>query len=73
MNSSGHTEHPTCSPSPPASSAELLISAITIHELEHGVLLMERPEPAQGALLRAWLDGLVELWLRECKAVCRWR
>ena len=37
-------------------SAELFISAITIHELEHGVLLMERSDPAQGAVLRAWLD-----------------
>ncbi len=37
-------------------SAELFISAITIHELEHGVLLRERFDPAQGVLLRAWLD-----------------
>jgi toxin FitB len=41
------------------SSAELFISAITIHELEHGVLLVERSDPAQGALLRAWLDHSV--------------
>lgn len=41
------------------SSAELFISAITIHELEHGVLLMERSDPAQGAVLRAWLDQSV--------------
>lgn len=40
-------------------SAELFISAITIHELEHGVLLMERSDPAQGALLRAWLEHSV--------------
>ena len=40
-------------------SAELFISAITIHELENGVLLMERSDPAQGALLRAWLDHSV--------------
>lgn len=38
------------------SSSELFISAITVHELEHGVLLMERSDPDQGALLRAWLD-----------------
>ena len=37
-------------------SAELFISTITIHELEHGVLLMERSDPAQGVVLRAWLD-----------------
>jgi predicted nucleic acid-binding protein len=41
------------------SSAELFISAITIQELEHGVLLMERSDAAQGAVLRAWLDESV--------------
>jgi predicted nucleic acid-binding protein len=41
------------------SSAELFISAITIQELEHGVLLMERSDSAQGAVLRAWLDESV--------------
>ena len=41
------------------SSAELFISAITIHELEHGVLLIERSDPVQGAVLRAWLDKSV--------------
>lgn len=40
-------------------SAELFISVITIHELEHGVLLMERSDPTQGAMLRAWLDQSV--------------
>ena len=40
-------------------SASLFISAITIHELEHGALLMERSDPAQGALLREWLDQSV--------------
>jgi toxin FitB len=40
-------------------SAELFISVITIHELEHGVLLMERSDPDQEALLRAWLDQSV--------------
>ncbi len=40
-------------------SAQLFISAITIHELEHGVLLMERSDPTQGAMLRAWLDQSV--------------
>jgi len=40
-------------------SAELFVSAITIHELEHGVLLMERADPAQGAVLREWLDRSV--------------
>lgn len=41
------------------SSAEMFVSAITIHELEHGVLLLERSDPDQGAVLRAWLDRSV--------------
>lgn len=40
-------------------SAEMFVSAITIHELEHGVLLLERADPDQGAVLRAWLDRSV--------------
>ncbi len=40
-------------------SVSLFISAITIHELEHGVLLIERSDPVQGALLRQWLDQSV--------------
>jgi len=35
---------------------DLFLSAITILELEIGVLLAERRDPTQGALLRAWLD-----------------
>ena len=40
-------------------AAALFISAITLHELELGVLLMERRDPGQGALLRQWLDQSV--------------
>jgi predicted nucleic acid-binding protein len=40
-------------------SAQMFVSAITIHELEHGVLLAERADPARGAVLRRWLDGSV--------------
>lgn len=40
-------------------SAQLFVSAITIHELEHEVLLVERSEPDQGAVLRTWLDQSV--------------
>lgn len=36
-------------------AAELFVSAITIMELELGVLAIERKDAAQGALLRAWL------------------
>jgi predicted nucleic acid-binding protein len=32
------------------------ISSITVHELERGILLMERKDSAQGAVLRAWMD-----------------
>jgi predicted nucleic acid-binding protein len=38
------------------SSAQLFVSAITIHELEHGVLLLERSDPVKGRVLRSWLD-----------------
>lgn len=37
----------------------LFISAVTLHELGLGVLLMERRDPGQGALLRQWLDQAV--------------
>lgn len=37
----------------------LFLSAITILELEVGVLQVERRDPAQGAMLRAWLDDHV--------------
>lgn len=40
-------------------AGELFVSAITIHELEIGVLLAERRDPPQGALLRAWLNSHV--------------
>ncbi len=33
------------------------ISAITIQELEHGVLLVERRDPVSGGVLRRWLDN----------------
>jgi predicted nucleic acid-binding protein len=35
------------------------LSAITVMELEIGVRRIEHRDPAQGALLRAWLDGKV--------------
>jgi len=37
-------------------AADLFISAITIMELELGVLSVERRDAAQGAMLRAWLE-----------------
>ena len=41
----------------PATS--LFLSAISILELETGVLLIERRDAVQGALLRVWLDDYV--------------
>src|SRR6266480_8102457 len=38
------------------------ISSVTLYELEVGILLMERRDRAQGAVLRAWMD------LRYCPA-----
>ena len=40
-------------------TAALYLSAISLLELELGVLQVERRDPAQGALLRAWLDSQV--------------
>ena len=40
-------------------AADLFLSAITIQELEMGVLLAERRDPSQGAIFRAWLNGHV--------------
>jgi toxin FitB len=37
-------------------AAELFVSAITIMELELGVLMIERKDASQGALLRSWLE-----------------
>lgn len=40
-------------------AADLFVSAITVQELELGVLLAERRDPPQGAIFRAWLNGHV--------------
>jgi predicted nucleic acid-binding protein len=42
-----------------ADAADLYLSVITIQELEIGVLLAERRDPAQGAIFRAWLNSHV--------------
>ncbi len=39
-------------------ASQLFLSAITILELEKGVLALERRTPAQGSALRAWLIGV---------------
>jgi toxin FitB len=40
-------------------AADLYVSAISIHELEVGVLLLERRDPSQGAMIRAWMNDHV--------------
>ena len=37
-------------------TASLFLSVITVLELEKGILLIERRDPTQGAVLRSWLD-----------------
>jgi predicted nucleic acid-binding protein len=41
------------------SATRLFLSVITILELETGLLLVERRDPAQGAILRSWLNAHV--------------
>lgn len=40
-------------------AADMYLSAITIQELEIGVLLVERRDPSQGAVFRAWMNSHV--------------
>ncbi len=40
-------------------AASLFISAVTLMELDLGILLVERRDPAQGARLRSWMDDYV--------------
>ena len=37
----------------------MFMSVISLHELEHGVHLIERRDAKQGSLLRSWLDDSV--------------
>lgn len=37
----------------------MFMSVISLHELEHGVLLAERSDPTKGTILRTWLDTSV--------------
>lgn len=43
----------------PLPSASLYISAISVLELEIGILLIDRRDKEQGAILRAWMDSHV--------------
>lgn len=40
-------------------AASLYVSVMSILELELGVLLIERRDPKQGRILRAWIEGHV--------------
>lgn len=40
-------------------ASSLFLSAVTVLELETGVLLVERRDPSQGAILRTWLESRV--------------
>ena len=40
-------------------TASLYLSVVSILELEMGILLVERRDPRQGAILRGWIDGHV--------------
>jgi predicted nucleic acid-binding protein len=42
-----------------AAASSMFVSAITVQELEIGVLLAARRDPAQGAILRRWLEAQV--------------
>lgn len=42
-----------------AAPASLFLSSITVLEMELGILLMERRDPRQGAILRAWMEDHV--------------
>lgn len=41
------------------SASLMFLSVISLHELEHGVLLAERNDPTKGEILRTWLDASV--------------
>ncbi|GAA3386947.1 type II toxin-antitoxin system VapC family toxin [Cryptosporangium minutisporangium] len=48
-----------------AAASSMFISAVTVQELEVGVLLTERRDSAQGAVLRRWLEAQVLLAFAE--------
>ena len=41
------------------SSSQLFLSAISILEIETGILLLERKDPTQSAILKTWLNSHV--------------
>ena len=55
----GKADHHVAAWADSVDATDLYLSAITILELETGILLAERRDPAQGAIFRAWLDAHV--------------
>jgi predicted nucleic acid-binding protein len=41
------------------SATQMYLSAVSVFELEIGILLIERRDAAQGSMLRRWMDELV--------------
>lgn len=55
-------------------AAELFISAITVMELQLGVMAIERKVASQGAAQRAWLEQQVlpEFARERCRSIAPW-
>ena len=53
---SGRADRNVVSWAKSVSSGSLFISAITVLEIETGILLVERKDPQQAAVLRSWLN-----------------
>ena len=56
---SGRADHQVGRWASSAPAGGFFISVMTLMELETGVLLVQRRDPAQGALLRAWMNEQV--------------
>jgi toxin FitB len=41
------------------SAATMFLSAISVHEIEHGIVFAERSDPTKGKILREWFDDTV--------------
>ncbi len=55
----GSADHGVVAFADSTDATALFVSAITVMELELGVLLIERRDAAQGAILRGWLERQV--------------
>lgn len=56
---SGRADPQVCRWSSVTNVEAMYLSAVTIYELEIGVLLLDRRDPAQSLALRGWLDGVL--------------